>query len=612
MAVPLRVGLVCGYLDPTRDGVAHYASRLAAQLSEGGLEPVLLTTAEWADQSSGRAVGVTRRWSVFGVLTAAARLRRLHLDLIHVQFAPSVFRFSRAIGLLPLLLPRRIPLIVTLHEYGVWGAGRRGGPLFSRLWSAVERRGWADRETLLLVPRADRVLICSSEHRDVLVQRFGSRVPAALEVPIGLNVAIGSGDPSRVRESARRQLGADPSAPLVAFFGFLHPEKSLDRLIDAVAALRDSWPDVHLVLIGGVESHSVSEAAAGALLNSLHQSAAAAGMTGRVHITGYLPDAEVSRLLRAVDVVALPLNAGVTRKSGSLLATFAAGVPVVATAAPGQLTEPTQIDGVLRVPPGNTAALTDALGRVLSEPALADRLRRAADTVVAHHSWDVIAATHAQVYDRAASDRARDKRGEPWQSGPRSTRKVMFMSLLERARSAVEKSVAAVRERAPANAANNRGRPTEDPALHKPLIYGDPTRLHIAPTAIVNNALFNLSSGDITVGDYAFFGHSVSVLTGTHDWTKFGAERQVAVPQSGRDVVIEEGAWVSSNAIIVAPCRIGAHSVVGVGSLVLKDVEPYTIVAGSPAKVLRTIPRPEEPGKAKVDPEPGAGAVAAG
>lgn len=188
----------------------------------------------------------------------------------------------------------------------------------------------------------------------------------------------------------------------------------------------------------------------------------------------------------------------------------------------------------------------------------------------------------------------------------------MFMSLLEKARSAVEKSVAAVRERVPANAGNTRGRPTEDPALHKPLIYGDPTRLHIAPTAIVNNALFNLSSGDITVGDYAFFGHSVSVLTGTHDWTKFGAERQVAVPQSGRDVVIEEGAWVSSNAIIVAPCRIGAHSVVGVGSLVLKDVEPYTIVAGNPAKVLRTIPRPEEPGKAKVDPEPGAGAVAAG
>jgi acetyltransferase-like isoleucine patch superfamily enzyme len=156
-------------------------------------------------------------------------------------------------------------------------------------------------------------------------------------------------------------------------------------------------------------------------------------------------------------------------------------------------------------------------------------------------------------------------------------------------------------------------RKSEDPALFRPLVYGDPARLHLSPTAIVNNALFNLSSGEITVGDYAFFGHNVSVLTGTHDWTKFGAERQVAVPKSGRDVVIEEGVWVSSNAIVVAPCRIGAHAVVGVGSLVLRDVEPYTVVAGNPARVLRTIPRPGEAAVDQPDPDAGeAGPVTAG
>jgi acetyltransferase-like isoleucine patch superfamily enzyme len=156
-------------------------------------------------------------------------------------------------------------------------------------------------------------------------------------------------------------------------------------------------------------------------------------------------------------------------------------------------------------------------------------------------------------------------------------------------------------------------RETEDPALFRPLVYGDPTRLRIAPTAVVNNALFNLSSGQITVGEYAFFGHNVSVLTGTHDWTRFGAQRQVAVPTSGRDVVIEEGVWVSSHAIVVGPCRIGAHAVVGVGSLVLRDVECYTVVAGNPARVLRTIPRPGEPAAGNVGPDTGtAGAVTAG
>jgi acetyltransferase-like isoleucine patch superfamily enzyme len=152
-----------------------------------------------------------------------------------------------------------------------------------------------------------------------------------------------------------------------------------------------------------------------------------------------------------------------------------------------------------------------------------------------------------------------------------------------------------------------RGRPpgarsTEDPALFRPLVYGDPARLHIATTAVVNNALFNLSSGEITVGEHAFFGHNVCVFTGTHDWTKFGVERQTAVPPSGRDVAIEEGVWVSSNATLVGPCRIGAHAVVAVGALVLGDVEPYTIVGGNPARVLRTIPRGEQRADDRVPP----------
>jgi acetyltransferase-like isoleucine patch superfamily enzyme len=130
-------------------------------------------------------------------------------------------------------------------------------------------------------------------------------------------------------------------------------------------------------------------------------------------------------------------------------------------------------------------------------------------------------------------------------------------------------------------------------AMAKPFIYENPARLHIHPTAVVNNALFNLSSGDITVERDAFFGHNVAILTGTHDINTFGAERKVAVPRTGRDVRIGEGAWLSSFVIVVGPCTIGEHAVVGVGSLVLDDVAAYTIVAGSPAKPRGTVPRPD-------------------
>lgn len=131
--------------------------------------------------------------------------------------------------------------------------------------------------------------------------------------------------------------------------------------------------------------------------------------------------------------------------------------------------------------------------------------------------------------------------------------------------------------------------------LYRYRVHGKLERLHIDPTAIVNNALFNVSGGEITIGEYAFFGHEVAVLTGTHDITKFGRERQTTFPRSGRDVVIEEGVWVASHAVVMGPVRIGKHAVVGAGALVLEDVPPYAVVTGRPAKVLKTI-NPADPG----------------
>ena len=135
----------------------------------------------------------------------------------------------------------------------------------------------------------------------------------------------------------------------------------------------------------------------------------------------------------------------------------------------------------------------------------------------------------------------------------------------------------------------------EDP-LTRQLVHGDQSRLHVSPTATVNNALFNLSGGSITVGDHTFFGHNVCILTGTHDVSKFGAERKQAITREGRDVVIGEGVWVSTNATIVGPCTIGDHAVVGACALVQHDVEPYTVVAGVPAKEIRRLERPEDEG----------------
>ena len=132
-------------------------------------------------------------------------------------------------------------------------------------------------------------------------------------------------------------------------------------------------------------------------------------------------------------------------------------------------------------------------------------------------------------------------------------------------------------------------------ALYRHRWHGDADRLRIHETAVVNNALFNVSGGTITVGKDAFFGHDVAVLTGTHDIEKFGRERQLDFPRSGRDVVIGEGVWLASHVLVLGPVTIGDHAVVAGGSLVREDVEPYTVVAGRPAKVVKTITRPDQP-----------------
>jgi acetyltransferase-like isoleucine patch superfamily enzyme len=122
--------------------------------------------------------------------------------------------------------------------------------------------------------------------------------------------------------------------------------------------------------------------------------------------------------------------------------------------------------------------------------------------------------------------------------------------------------------------------------LYEAVVFGPPPRLVVAPTAVVNNALFNTVSGRIVVEDHAFFGHNVCILTGTHDVAVLGPGRQHAIPSGGRDIVIKTGVWVASNATVLGPCVIGEHAVVAAGSVVVGDVAPFTIVGGVPARSI--------------------------
>jgi galactoside O-acetyltransferase len=60
-----------------------------------------------------------------------------------------------------------------------------------------------------------------------------------------------------------------------------------------------------------------------------------------------------------------------------------------------------------------------------------------------------------------------------------------------------------------------------------------------------------------------------------------------------KPVKIEDKVWIGFNSIILKGVTVGEGAIVGAGSVVTKDVPPYTIVAGNPARIIREL-TPEE------------------
>src|ERR1700722_561238 len=123
----------------------------------------------------------------------------------------------------------------------------------------------------------------------------------------------------------------------------------------------------------------------------------------------------------------------------------------------------------------------------------------------------------------------------------------------------------------------------------QPIVHGPPSRLQGGSHVGLGNVLVNTYGGHITIGDYAFFGHDVLLLTGTHDFRMTGPERQLTRQTLDRNIVIERGAWITSGAVLVGPCRIGANAVIGPGCVIDFDVPADTLVRLSQEYAMETI-----------------------
>lgn len=94
----------------------------------------------------------------------------------------------------------------------------------------------------------------------------------------------------------------------------------------------------------------------------------------------------------------------------------------------------------------------------------------------------------------------------------------------------------------------------------------------------------------VTIEDEVFIGHGVTFINDLYPRaTTAGGGLQTEDDWKVIPTVVKQGASIGSGATILAGVTIGEQAIVGAGSVVTRDVPPRTVVAGNPARILRTL-----------------------
>lgn len=106
-----------------------------------------------------------------------------------------------------------------------------------------------------------------------------------------------------------------------------------------------------------------------------------------------------------------------------------------------------------------------------------------------------------------------------------------------------------------------------------------------------NNKFISLNAL-ITIGSYVMTGPDVLFISGNHQFDIIG-KRLIDITDfdkninCDKDISIEDDVWIGARSIILKGVLIGKGAVIGAGSVVTKNVPPYAVVAGNPAKIIK-------------------------
>lgn len=134
------------------------------------------------------------------------------------------------------------------------------------------------------------------------------------------------------------------------------------------------------------------------------------------------------------------------------------------------------------------------------------------------------------------------------------------------------------------------GRPVDDTFTLFPPFHTDCGKnIAVGKNVFINSGCKFQDQGGIVIGDGALIGHNVVLATLNHSLAV--RDRQDLIPGPIR---IGKNAWIGSNVTILPGVTVGDGAVVAAGAVVTKDVPPYTVAGGVPARVLRPLTEEEK------------------
>lgn len=356
---------------PTACGLATFSAALAGGLSAKGVDVNVIRIADGTPCDSANVIGELINGSAPSVAAASALLNSS--DVAVIQHEYGVYGGPDGDEVVQIMKGLDIPSIVIVHTV---------------LKDPTPHQRSVLNEVLAL---ADQVVVMSESARERLYDGFAVDRRKVTIIPHGAALPT---------TTALKRSGQ----PTILTWGLLGPGKGVERVIDAMATLKD-LPHPPRYLIAGRTHPKVLAAQGEAYRDSLIAQAERLGVSRSVSFDArYRTPEQLTALMQAASVVVLPYDSKDQVTSGVLVDSVASGRPIVATAFPHAIELLGSGAGTV-VGHDDPDALVGALRRLFSDPRVAGTMASQARNLAPAMAWPVVAAAYLAAGQRLVATR---------------------------------------------------------------------------------------------------------------------------------------------------------------------------------------------------------------